>query len=81
MALSEDMTISVERLDDRVVQSLCQDYAHYTRVNISEEHGQVCSKIYTCLLACQKLVSQSDVSLIFLFNGGTKQTQKLVACY
>ena len=42
--MSEDMTISVERLDDEVVKSLCQDYAHYTRVNISEEHGQVCSK-------------------------------------
>jgi len=43
--LTEDMTISHEKLDDKVVKSLCQDYAHYTRVNISEEHGQIVTQI------------------------------------
>ena len=31
----------LESLDPSVVKELCQDYAQFTRVNISEEHGQV----------------------------------------
>ena len=36
---------SVEKLDDKVVTELSEDYAAYTRVNISEEHGQVVTQI------------------------------------
>ena len=32
-----------EKLDDDEVKKLCSDYAAYTRVNLSEEHGQVTS--------------------------------------
>ena len=30
-----------EKLNDEEVKKLCSDYAAYTRVNLSEEHGQV----------------------------------------
>ena len=36
---------SLEKLDDKVVTELCEDYAAYTRVNISEEHGQVVTQM------------------------------------
>merc|ERR1711976_435614 len=36
---------SVEKLDDKLARELCQDYANYTRVNISEEHGQIVTQI------------------------------------
>ena len=45
MSMVEETTQSLERLDDKVVAELCRDYAHYTRVNISEEHGQVVTQI------------------------------------
>ena len=45
MSMVEETTQSLERLDDKVVAELCWDYAHYTRVNISEEHGQVVTQI------------------------------------
>ena len=41
----EDATKSLEKLDDKAVTELCEDYAAYTRVNISEEHGQVVTQI------------------------------------
>ena len=31
----------IEKLEETVVRELCEDYAKMTRVNISEEHGQV----------------------------------------
>jgi len=36
---------SLEKLDDKAVTELCEDYAAYTRVNISEEHGQVVTQM------------------------------------
>lgn len=45
MSVMEDSMKSVEKLDDKVVTELCEDYAAYTRVNISEEHGQVVTQI------------------------------------
>ena len=42
--MSEEMeegSTQVESLDSGVVKELCRDYAQFTRVNISEEHGQV----------------------------------------
>lgn len=39
-----EMTEEMEepgKLEEEVVRELCQDYARFTRVNISEEHGQV----------------------------------------
>merc|ERR1712045_96366 len=45
MSMVEETTQSLERLDDKVVAELCRDYAHYTRVNISGEHGQVVTQI------------------------------------
>ena len=38
--MSEERS-EVERLEGSVVRELCLDYAQFTRVNISEEHGQV----------------------------------------
>ena len=38
-------TTSVKSIDDKEVKKLCQDYANYSRVNLSEEHGQVLLKI------------------------------------
>ena len=37
-------TTSVKSIDDKEVKKLCQDYANYSRVNLSEEHGQVLLK-------------------------------------
>ena len=45
MSVMEDSMKSVEKLDDKLVRELCEDYAAYTRVNISEEHGQVVTQI------------------------------------
>ena len=39
--MSEENSGEIERLDESVVRELCHDYARMTRVNISEEHGQV----------------------------------------
>ena len=45
MSQMEDSTKSLEKLEDKAVRELCEDYAAYTRVNISEEHGQVVTQI------------------------------------
>ena len=39
--LDDKCTSTVDKLEDKDVRELCADYANYTRVNISEEHGQV----------------------------------------
>ena len=39
--MDEEVTKTIDKLENKVVKDLCQDYANYTRVNISEEHGQV----------------------------------------
>ena len=36
---TEESNTQLESLDPGVVKELCQDYAQFTRVNISEEHG------------------------------------------
>ena len=46
--MSEE-TSEVERLEGSVVRELCLDYAQFTRVNISEEHGQVSLTSYGTL--------------------------------
>ena len=45
MSVMEEQMKSLEKLDDKVVTELCEDYAAYTRVNISEEHGQVVTQM------------------------------------
>ena len=45
MSLMEEPMKSLEKLDDKAVTELCEDYAAYTRVNISEEHGQVVTQM------------------------------------
>lgn len=45
MSLMEEPVKSLEKLDEKAVTELCKDYAAYTRVNISEEHGQVVTQI------------------------------------
>merc|ERR1712025_1555638 len=45
MSVMEEQMKSLEKLDDKVVTELCKDYAAYTRVNISEEHGQVVTQM------------------------------------
>ena len=45
MSPIEEPMKSLEKLDDKVVTELCEDYAAYTRVNISEEHGQVVTQM------------------------------------
>ena len=39
--MSVENQSEMARLEDSVVRELCEDYAKMTRVNISEEHGQV----------------------------------------
>ena len=43
----------IEKLEETVVRELCEDYAKMTRVNISEEHGQV--QLSTYILSIQLL--------------------------
>ena len=45
MSLMEEPMKSLEKLDDKAVTELCEDYAAYTRVNISEEHGLVVTQM------------------------------------
>ena len=45
MSLMEEPMKSLEKLDDKAMTELCEDYAAYTRVNISEEHGQVVTQM------------------------------------
>ena len=39
--MSGENSGEIEKLEETVVRELCEDYAKMTRVNISEEHGQV----------------------------------------
>ena len=39
--MSGENSSEIEKLEETVVRELCEDYAKMTRVNISEEHGQV----------------------------------------
>ena len=41
MSEENEKPSEIGRLEECVVRELCQDYAKMTRVNISEEHGQV----------------------------------------
>ena len=41
MSEENEKPSEIGRLEECVVRELCQDYARMTRVNISEEHGQV----------------------------------------
>merc|ERR1712183_3349 len=43
--MSDEKPSEMGRLEECVVRELCQDYARMTRVNISEEHGQIVTQI------------------------------------
>ena len=42
--MSGENPSEMARLEEPLVRELCQDYAKMTRVNISEEHGQVSTR-------------------------------------
>ena len=76
MSPMEDSTKSLEKLDDKAVTELCEDYAAYTRVNISEEHGQVVTQI----AAIEEQISTFSEMLtdIQANKYGTTYTQKVM---
>ena len=47
--MSGENSGDIEKLEETVVRELCEDYARMTRVNISEEHGQVSTYIISIL--------------------------------
>ena len=74
----EDAAKSLEKLDDKAVTELCEDYAAYTRVNISEEHGQVVTQI----AAIEEQISTFSEMLtdIQANKYGITYTQKVMNC-